>query len=76
MMKRLSGGTSPADVARCYLGLLDALVIDEADAAGATALEEIRVRPHVTRTLMKDKRAARLLAEAVLEAAKGGVMRE
>jgi LPPG:FO 2-phospho-L-lactate transferase len=76
MMKRLAGGTSPADVARCYPGLLDALVIDEADAAGATALEEARVRPHVTRTLMKDKRTARLLAEAVLEAARGGVMRE
>ncbi len=76
MMKRLAGGTSPAHVARCYPGLLDALVIDQADAAGATALEEVRVRPHVTRTLMKDKRAARLLAEAVLEAARGGVMRE
>src|SRR6478672_5856830 len=74
MMKRLAGGTSPADVARCYPGLLDALVIDEADAAGSTAVEEIRVRPHVTRTLMKDKRTARLLAEAVLEAARGGVI--
>jgi hypothetical protein len=30
----------------------------------------------VTRTLMKDRRAGRLLAEAVLEAARGGVMRE
>jgi hypothetical protein len=34
------------------------------------------VRPHVTHTLMKDKRTARLLAEAVLEAARGGVMRK
>ena len=62
----------PAHVARCYPGLLDALVIDQADAAGATALEEVGVRPHVTRTLMKDKRTARLLAEAVLEAARAG----
>ena len=76
MLKRLAGGTSPAHVARCYPGLLDALVIDQADAAGADALEAARVRPHVTRTLMKDRRTGRLLAEAVLEAARGGVMRE
>ena len=76
MLERLAGGTSPAHVARCYPGLLDALVIDEADAAGADALESVRVRPHVTRTLMKDRRTGRLLAEAVLEAARGGVMRE
>jgi LPPG:FO 2-phospho-L-lactate transferase len=76
MLKRLAGGTSPAHVARCYPGLLDALVIDQADAAGAEGLEAVRVRPHVTRTLMKDRRTARLLAEAVLEAAGGGVMRE
>ena len=76
MMARLAGGTSPAHVARCYPGLLDALVIDQADAAGAEGLEAVRVRPHVTRTLMEDKRAARLLAESVLEAAQGGVMRE
>ena len=76
MLQRLAGGTSPAHVARCYPGLLDALVIDEADAAGAPALEEVQVRPHVTRTLMKDRRATRLLVEAVLEAARGGVMRQ
>ena len=75
MLKRLAGGTSPAHVASCYPGLLDALVIDEADAVGAEGLEAVGVRPHVTRTLMKDKRTARLLAEAVLEAARGGVMR-
>ena len=76
MLKRLAGGTTPAHVAGCYAGLLDALVIDQADADGAEGLEAVRVRPHVTRTLMKDKRTTRLLAEAVLEAARGGVMRE
>jgi LPPG:FO 2-phospho-L-lactate transferase len=76
MLESLAGGTSPAHVADCYPGLLDALVIDQADAAGAEGLEAVRVRPHVTRTLMEDKRAARLLAESVLEAAQGGVMRE
>jgi LPPG:FO 2-phospho-L-lactate transferase len=76
MLERLAGGTSPAHVAHCYPGLLDALVIDQADAAGAEGLEAVHVRPHVTRTLMKDRRTTRLLAEAVLEAARGGVVRE
>ena len=75
MLKHLAGGTSPVHVARCYPDLLDALVIDQADAAGAEPLEAIGVRAQVTRTLMKDKRAARMLAEAVLEAARGGVTR-
>ena len=35
MLRRLAGGTSPAHVARCYAGLIDVLVIDQADAAGA-----------------------------------------
>ena len=45
-------------------------MIDEADAGGAAALEELGVRAHVTRTLMSDRNAARRLAEAVLEAAR------
>ena len=35
MLTRLAGGTTPAHVAGCYEGLIDALVIDEADADGA-----------------------------------------
>ena len=69
MLRRLAGGTSPAHVAGCYAGLIDALVIDEADAAGAKAVQAAGVRPHVARTLMQDRRAARRLAAAVLEAA-------
>jgi len=69
MLRRLAGGTSPAHVAGCYPGLLDALVIDEADASGAKRVEAAGVRPYVTHTLMKDRRAARSLAAAVLEAA-------
>jgi LPPG:FO 2-phospho-L-lactate transferase len=75
MLERLAGGTSPADVAGCYPGLLDALVIDEADAGGVGGLEAIGVRPHVTGTLMTDLPAARRLAESVLEAARDGVVR-
>ena len=32
MLARLAGATTPAAVAGCYAGLIDALVIDEADA--------------------------------------------
>jgi LPPG:FO 2-phospho-L-lactate transferase len=70
MLRRLAGGTSPADVAGCYTGLIDALVVDRADADGAGAVERLGIRPHVTATLMRDRRAARRLAEAVLEAAR------
>jgi len=75
MLESLAGGTSPVHVAGCYPGLLDALVIDEADAAGVEELEGTGVRPYVTSTLMTDLPTARLLAESVLEAARGGVTR-
>jgi LPPG:FO 2-phospho-L-lactate transferase len=65
MLARLAGGTSPAHVARCYEGLIDALVVDEADAGGLDGLD---VRPIVTRTLMVDGDARRRLAEAALGA--------
>ena len=61
MLARLAGGTSPAHVAGCYTGLIDTLVVDEADAA-----EDARVPAIVTRTLMSDADARRRLAEAVL----------
>jgi LPPG:FO 2-phospho-L-lactate transferase len=68
MMQRLEGGTTPAHVAHCYAGLVDALVIDEADAAGAEAVGALGVRPIVTKTLMRDAAARRALAEAALDA--------
>jgi LPPG:FO 2-phospho-L-lactate transferase len=66
MLRRFAGGTSPAHVASCYDGLMDALVLDEADAGDR---ESLRVRPIVAATLMHDAEARRRLAEAVLEAA-------
>jgi LPPG:FO 2-phospho-L-lactate transferase len=66
MLDRLAGGTSPAHVAGCYAGLIDALVLDEADApAGLPAA----VRAVVTRTLMSDDGARRRLAQDALDAA-------
>ena len=49
-------------------GLIDALVLDEADAADADAVAARGVRPVVTRTLMVDADARRRLARVVLEA--------
>ena len=67
MLTRLAGGTSPAQVAACYAGLIDALVVDQRDAHDLAGLGD--VRPIVTRTLMRDADARRSLAEAAL----GGV---
>ena len=66
MLRRLAGGTSPRHVASCYPGLLDALVVDEADAEDLDGLGD--VRPIVTRTLMSDSDARRRLAEVALKA--------
>jgi len=66
MLARLAGGTTPSHVAGCYPGLIDTLVVDEADAGSLDGLGE--VRPIVTRTLMADADARRRLAEAALGA--------
>jgi LPPG:FO 2-phospho-L-lactate transferase len=65
MLRRLAGGTSPRHVAACYPGLLDALVVDEADAHD---LEGLPVRAIVTKTLMSDAAARRRLAETAVAA--------
>jgi len=64
MLARMAGGTSPAHVASCYEGLIDALVVDESDSTA-----ELAVRAVVTRTLMTDFDDSRRLAETVLAAA-------
>jgi len=66
MLARLAGGTGPAEVASCYGGLIDVLVIDEQDAASELPGG---VRPVVSRTLMVDDDARRRLALAVIDAA-------
>jgi LPPG:FO 2-phospho-L-lactate transferase len=64
MLTRMAGGTTPAHVADCYAGLIDALVVDAVDAPAEAAVPLV-----VTETLMTDRVAARRLAETVLEAA-------
>jgi LPPG:FO 2-phospho-L-lactate transferase len=64
MLSRMAGGTTPRDVTDRYEGLIDSLVIDEADAPADAGVPVV-----VTRTLMTDRDAARRLAETTLEAA-------
>jgi LPPG:FO 2-phospho-L-lactate transferase len=64
MLARLAGGTGPRQVADCYKGLIDALVVDRADAD-----EDAGIPTVVTRTLMRDADSRRRLADAVLETA-------
>jgi LPPG:FO 2-phospho-L-lactate transferase len=66
MLARLAGGTSPAHVAACYEGLIDVLVVDEADEA-STPVPGLQ-RTVVTQTLMSDTGAARRLAAAAVHA--------
>jgi LPPG:FO 2-phospho-L-lactate transferase len=62
MLSRMAGGTRPAHVARCYSGLIDALVIDEADSPADADVEIL-----VTSALMRTREHERRLAELVLE---------
>ena len=64
MLSRMAGGASPEFVARRYDALIDALVIDEADASATADVELV-----VAQTLMRDAESERRLAEAVLETA-------
>src|SRR5262249_32284711 len=63
ILARLEGGTTPAHVAQCYAGLIDALVIDEADADS-----DAGVRTIVTKTRMGGASPRRAVAEAALAA--------
>ena len=61
MLERIAGGTTPAHVASCYPGLIDALVVDESDDVDGLDVQAI-----VTRTLMTDAESRRRVAEAAL----------
>jgi LPPG:FO 2-phospho-L-lactate transferase len=63
MLSRMAGGTAPSHVASRYEGVIDALVVDEADAPATAPVELV-----VTKTLMTDREATSRLAENVLEA--------
>jgi hypothetical protein len=64
MLSRMAGGTTPDHVAQRYSGLIDVLVVDEADAPATAEVELV-----VTQTLMRDFDSERRLAQAALETA-------
>jgi LPPG:FO 2-phospho-L-lactate transferase len=66
MLASLGHEPSALGVARLYAGLLDVLVIDEADRALASAIEEIGYTVHVMQTVMGDRADRERLAAEVL----------
>jgi LPPG:FO 2-phospho-L-lactate transferase len=68
MMSGLGHDVDAAGVANAYRGLIDALVIDEADAALETRIEALGIRPIVAQTIMRDAAASERLARDVLTA--------
>ena len=68
MLRELGHEVSVAGVARLYAELAEVLVIDEADAALATAVEAAGIRCEVAPTIMSSPEAAAALATVTLEA--------
>jgi len=69
MMRTLGHDPSPVGVADIYAGLIDALVIDDVDAALAAELGRHGISVTVTDTIMGDAAARQHLATVALEAA-------
>lgn len=69
MMAGLGYAVDVAGVAEFYRGLVDTLVIDEADARDAARVVATGVRAVVAPTIMRDDAARRTLAGAVLASA-------
>lgn len=69
LMAALGYEVSARGVAQCYAGLIDALVIDHADAALAEDIRAMGVEVLVTDTIMRGMPEKRALAQAVLDAA-------
>ena len=66
IMRELGRETSAREIARHYLGLIDGIVIDNADAALAPAMVELGMQVLVTRTIMDNTADAITLAERSL----------
>ena len=72
MAVSLGGEASAAGVARAYAGLIDALLIDEVDAAEAPTVAALGVEPVVGPTVMVDEASRAALAAAAVAAASRG----
>jgi LPPG:FO 2-phospho-L-lactate transferase len=71
MLRELGGEATVVEVARRYRAVAGTLVIDEADAGLAAAVEDEGVRCVVTSTVMADAEVAARLARVTLQAAAG-----
>jgi LPPG:FO 2-phospho-L-lactate transferase len=71
LMRELGFEASVEQVARHYKGVVDALVIDEADADSAQAIRAMGIEVLVTRTVMTDLEDKRRLAVDVLRLLEG-----
>lgn len=71
LMSELGAGAEVAAIARHYRGLIDCLVIDEADAAEAAKVESENVRAAIAPSIMRSHADRAALARATLNAASG-----
>jgi LPPG:FO 2-phospho-L-lactate transferase len=67
IMRELGKQSSSLEVARFYSGLIDALVVDRADAALSDAIRELGIQPAVTNTIMTEPLARIELARFIIE---------
>jgi LPPG:FO 2-phospho-L-lactate transferase len=68
MMSGLGHAVDVTGVAAMYRGFIDALLIDEADAARAPLIEEMGIRPIVAPIIMRDEPFRTELARTLLDA--------
>ena len=69
MAASLGAEASATGVARIYGGVIDAMLIDEVDAAEAPAIAALGIEPIVGPTVMTDDASRALLGAAALSAA-------
>ena len=67
IMRELGKEPSSLEVARFYDGLIDALVLDEADAALGAPIAALGIRPVVTRTVMREPADRTDLARRIVD---------
>ncbi len=71
MLQGLGYESSAITVARLYMGLIDAFVLDESDADLAPEIAGLGMQPIVAPTIMRSPDDSRALAEVIFAAAQG-----
>jgi LPPG:FO 2-phospho-L-lactate transferase len=70
IMRELGKQPSSLEVARFYRGLIDALVLDHADAGLGASIQALGIRPIVTNTIMNEPQDRIGLAKSVIDGAR------